>query len=198
VEVALFAAKMSRTDSVATPAALTENATVTQPPKSMGTATIGGVASAMLFEGVPHTNMAYTIPLLTPVLTAFTVTPKVRPPERADVVDSRVKAEFASVMDKGTAGNINVISMENSAPPPYVKVAPPTVGAPLFNAMLFICSMDPVIGPLSTFVAPFCRCAERAVRSEGQLRGAAAGTSECKRTQDAPPRRAAVRTAPAP
>lgn len=42
--MALFAAKMSRTDSVATPALLTEKAAVTQPPNSIGIDSTGDAA----------------------------------------------------------------------------------------------------------------------------------------------------------
>lgn len=74
VEVALLAEKMSRTDSVATPAALTEKAALTQPPISMGIATMSGVAVLIVVltpsPEVLYANRAVMLPLLAPVTIA--------------------------------------------------------------------------------------------------------------------------------
>jgi hypothetical protein len=62
---------MSRTLSVATPAPLTEKATETQPPTSIGIATMGAVAKLIVvttpFTVFEYENDPVTLPLLPPV-----------------------------------------------------------------------------------------------------------------------------------
>ena len=88
-----MAAKMSRTDSVATPAAVREKAVVTHPPTSMGIATMScvGVVSCVVlpFAMVEYVNDADTVPLLPPVKLADRVIMKyvLLSAFRSDVVD---------------------------------------------------------------------------------------------------------------
>lgn len=62
---------MSRTDRVATPAALTEKAALTQPPTSIGIGTTSGVAALIDVLTLPpkvlYAKRAVTVPLLAPV-----------------------------------------------------------------------------------------------------------------------------------